>query len=150
MPGRLAAREQALAAALAPIGSGRVLWVELDPVASLESPGSVRASLDALPAETFDAVIAGASIPEPLELARALVGRLRAGGVLALVLPIEREGLRSAAQRAALVFDRKARVRALEDACAALLDVGVSRVEVIELEGARGEVVVHGRVAARI
>lgn len=142
-------REQALDAALAPVGGGRVLWIDLDPIGSREASGSTRASLDSLPAETFDAAVAAASMPEPSEVARALAGRVRDGGVVALVLPIERGGLRSAAQRAALVFDRSARVRALEDACAALLDAGASRVEVIEIDGARGEVVVHGRLAAR-
>lgn len=140
-------RAAALEAALGPAGRGRVLWIDVEPVAELDAAqGANRGAPGSLPRGPFDAVVIGAGADPLQAVALEARGCVREGGVLALVVPVEREGLRAATQRAALMFDRRARVRPLEDACAALLEARVSRVEVIEIEGARGEVVVHGRV----
>jgi hypothetical protein len=140
--------QDALAEALAPIAGGRVLWVGAPPIEALDAArGTNRASLDALPAGELDAAVIGPVATDLLAGVRAVRACVRASGVIALALPIERAGLRAVTQRALATFDATKRPRALEEACAALLSSGVSRVRVIEVKGPRGLAVVHGVVA---
>lgn len=138
----------AIAAALAPVGRGRVLWADLDPIEELDvARGANRGAIGALSGEGFDAVVLGAAGGDARAIAKEARACVRAGGVIAWALPLEREGVKAAAQRAALVFDRRARPRPLEDVCEALLECGCTRLEVIEIDGARGEAVVWGMLA---
>ncbi|MDQ3032129.1 MAG: hypothetical protein M3Y87_06915 [Myxococcota bacterium] len=142
---RMKALAEALAEALAPIAGGRVLWVGAEPIETIDAArGTNRASIDALPPGDHDAAVIGPCAPALLEGVRAVRACVREGGVLALALPIEREGFRAVTQRALATFDAAQRPRALEEACAALLSAGVQRVQVIEVKGARGLAVVHG------
>lgn len=135
----------ALTQALAPVAGGRVLWVGAIPIESLDAGrGANRATIDALPAGAFDAAVIGPLTSDLLAGVRAARACLRPHGVIALALPIERGGLRAVTQRALATFDAAKRPRALEEACAALLSAGVSRVRVIEVKGPRGLAVVHG------
>lgn len=127
---------EALRVALEPARGGRVRWIGLAPIEDLGAIGAPDEPADAVVLAPGDEALAAAAL--------AARGAVRAGGVLAVVLPIEREGVRSVTQRALAAFDPKKRPRPLEDACAALLAAGVSPVKVIEVKGPRGEAVVHG------
>lgn len=140
---------EALAAALEPIGSaGSVLCVEWS-VAGLpwrSAQATLAELLEGRARTLHDAAILGpvaGDLDVPLRAARE---RVRAGGVLAIVTPIERKGLRGATGRILSTFDARRRPRPLEEVCAALLAAGVSPVKVAHLRGARGEAVVHGTV----
>jgi hypothetical protein len=146
----------AIAAALAPIGGkGRVMWVgakTIEPRAGDVdlAQGALRGSLDALPEGECDAAVVGPTPGDLLAAVRAVRARVRAGGVVAVVAPLEGAGLRTAAQRALGAFDAKRRPRALEEACGAMLCAGVTPVSVVELRGARGEALLHGVVAPEL
>lgn len=147
---RMKALPDALAEALAPVRGGRVLWVGAEPIEPLDAARGVnRATLEALPSGDSDAAVIGACAPALLDAVRAVRACVRDGGVLALAIPIERDGLRAVTQRALATFDPTKRPRALEEACAALLSVGVPRVQVIEVKGPRGLAVIHGALASR-
>ncbi|AKF09240.1 hypothetical protein [Sandaracinus amylolyticus] len=144
------AREAALAEALAPVGAARVLWIGVSPIDALDAArGANRASLDALPSDArFDAVVLGPTASGLVDASAAVRACVREGGVIAMVLPVERAGLRAFTQRALGAFDATRRARPLEEACGALLSAGVAPVKVIDVKGALGEAVVHGVVRA--
>jgi hypothetical protein len=131
-------RVAAIEAALSSVRGGRVLFVGMPPL------GDVQAVTDG---DMLDAIFVAGFSGSAFEHARAARERVRNGGVLALVLTIERGGFSALAQRALAAFDPKKRPHSLEEACAALLSAGVHRVKVIEIDGLRGEAVVCGEVA---
>lgn len=129
----------------------RVLWIGIPGVEEVDAGRGVnRATLDALPAgpSAFDAAVLGPTAGPLLDACLAARACVRPGGVLALVLPVERTGLVALTQRALGAFDAARRPRPLEDACAALLSAGVAPVKVLDVKGASGEAVVYGVVAA--
>lgn len=140
---------EALAEALASIPDPRVLWIDATPIEAVDAArGANRVSLEtAGGTEPFDAVVLGPIAGEWLDAARGARARVRAGGIVAMIAPIEREGLRGATQRALASFDAKRKPRALELACTALLCAGVTSLRVIDLKGARGESLVWGAAA---
>ncbi len=134
-------RAAAIEAALSSVMGGRVLFLSTPPV------GSVVAVTEG---DSLDAVIMAGFSRTLLEEARTARERVRSGGVLGLVLAIERGGFSTVAQRALAAFDPKKRPHTLEEACAALLAVGICRVRVTQIDGIRGEAVVWGELMSDI
>lgn len=128
----------AVDAALSSVHGGRALFIGVTPVLSVQV---------AAEGDSVDAICVSGSSGSLLEHLRPARERLRNGGVLAVVLCLERRGLRAFIQRTLAIIDTKKRPRSLEDTCAALLSVGVRRVKVIEIDGVRGEAVVYGALA---
>lgn len=124
--------------ALSSVHGGRVLFIGVTPV------GSVQVADEG---DSVDAICMSGASGSLLERLRAARERVRSGGVLAVVLCLERRGLRALVQRALAIFDPKKQPHSLEDTCAALLSMGVHRVKVIEIDGVRGEAVVYGELA---
>jgi hypothetical protein len=140
----------ALASALESLGSPRIAWVESTPIESLDAArGASRLTLEEAgggDGGDHDAAVIGPIASEWEGAVRASRPLVREGGVIALIVTVERDGLRGAAQRALVTFDARRRPRPLEDACTALLCAGISPVRTISIEGARGDAVVFGVV----
>lgn len=134
-------RADAIAMALRPVEGGRIVWIDLEPV----GPGA-RARAGALPVGKHDAVVVAAGAGDLDRLLGEACSRLRPGGVIVVVLAVQRQGWRRAAQRVLRVFDVRRRPRALEDVCGALLRAGATSIAVLDVDGLRGEAVVHGVV----
>lgn len=129
-------------AELARVVRGRVIAVDAGPLLAHLEGASVReveaGALSSLADEECDAVLVGGlGAAAPLELARALAPRLRAGGTLTFALPTTRPGLKGATG-SLLGLLRRQKPVLLEDLCEALLLAGLHELDARELDGPTG------------
>lgn len=121
---------------------GRVIAVGAGPLLAHLEAASVREveseALSSLEDDPCDAVLVGSlGAAAPLELARALAPRLRAGGTLTFAVPTTRPGLKGATGSLLGLLRRKKPVL-LEDLCEALLVAGLHELDARELDGPTG------------
>lgn len=127
---------------LARVVRGRVIAVGAGSLLAHLEAASVREveseALSSLEGEHCDAVLVGSlGAAGPLELARALAPRLRAGGTLTFAVPTTRPGLKGATG-SLLGLLRRRRPVLLEDLCEALLLAGLHDLAAHELDGPTG------------
>jgi len=133
------ARAVALERVLGPLGpEARVGWVGLSPLVASGDAGE----------GACDAVVVGPAAGELGPVFAAARARVRPGGVVAALLPIEGTGWGVAVQRALSLFSAARRPRALEEVCGALLCAGHAPVKVERIGGLRAEALVYGVVRA--
>ena len=97
--------------------------------------------------ETGSVVIAGADRATLGDAVEALAAAASADVLVALVVPLSRDGAAGVLARTAAWVRRVAPV-AMEDACAALRHAGVVSVRVIDVAGVLGLAVIVGRATA--
>lgn len=137
-------RKQELIAHVARSVAGEVVAIDagaLVPHLSAAAVHEVESGELARVPECDAAVVGGLGGATPLEVARALSGRVRPGGSVIFAVPTTRAGIKGAAGSIVGLLRRKKPVL-LEDLCESLLVAGFSTIEAFELDDPAGTSVV--------